>query len=285
MDAPLIAVEQNRVFIRLAGLGGKGTFSRMVSHDPKEYITALALKAPVAAINRATYRDGEALPVHEIRVADVTKDQTFLADKSAISFVSGVSGQNRLDVLQSTLLAQLAANKKFPDATGSLDWCTSFADVLANIGWVVEGAGVSSYQMKGDLFQMDTAIIEVLVAAFGQDYLSIIKSTLGSMGKLAKDGRVQVFEKNTHNLSKGFFQMGLVSESNNAVSLQLGAFFLSTSDKIENILFFHSSKESSSMEYFSRKASLTPEIYATIRPTIVAKLGAAVTKYVDEIEI
>ena len=256
----------------------------MAPHNPIEYIATLALKAPPAAIPRATYRDGETSAENELSFLE-NQDQTFLSNKSAISFVSGVNGQNRSDVIQSTLLAQLAANKKYPDSAGSLDWCKYFADVLANIGWTVEGTGISTYQMNGNLFQMNAALIEVLVAAFGQDYLGIIKTTLNSIGKLAEDNRIQVFEKNTHDLTNGFFQIGLVSEQNDAVALHLGAFFITSSDKIQNILFFQSSKEKSTLEYFSRKVTLSPEIYKNVRSAVTAKLGTAVTKYVDEIEI
>ncbi|MEO5996598.1 MAG: hypothetical protein ABIN89_07715 [Chitinophagaceae bacterium] len=250
-----------------------------------EFIAALSLKAPLAASNRAIFRDVMEPAVQDLSF-DKSKDQSFLSDKSALSFVSGVSEQNRTDVVQSTLLAQLAANKQFPDSSGSMEWCNVFASVLSNIGWVIEGTGVSTYQMKGNIFAVNTAILEILVAAFGQDYLSIIKTTIDSMRNLSdQDNRIRVFEKNTHSLSKGFFQVGLVSEQNNAVSLQLGAFFISSSERIDNILFFSSSKESSTLDYFSRKATFSPDIYKNIRQAVSNKLGTAVMKYVDQIDI
>lgn len=214
------------------------------------------------------------------------EEQSFLSSKSVVSFASEVSENNRRDILNSTLLAQLAANKKFPDDVQVLEWYREFVKVLSTIGWVMEEAAFSTFKSAKDIFEVENAIINILTTAFGGDYLSVITKTLDAIKDLSDDnGKITAFEKNTHSLSKGAFQIALAVERNNTVSMQLGTFMLTSSNEIKKILFFKSTTDRTKLEYCSRKATLNEEIYAKVRQIVIDKLGDRVTNFVTEIDI
>ncbi|MCF0069576.1 hypothetical protein LZD49_03780 [Dyadobacter sp. CY261] len=213
-------------------------------------------------------------------------EQSFMNAKSIVSFVSEIDGQRRDDVLNSVLLAQLAANKQFPGDDQSLEWYEEFVKVLNNIGWNIQGAEFTHFESKDDVFEVENVIIDILLTAFGGTFINVITKTLNAIKGLAdSSGKITVFEKNTHSLSKGAFQIGLAKQENEAVSLQIGTFLITSSNEIKRILFFKTTKDKTSLDYCSRTGTLNEGIYAKIRESVVAKLGGKVTEFIAEVEI
>lgn len=246
------------------------------------YVTNLELKYPSEAFEIFKGRDAV-----EENIVKEGQGQAFLSDKSLVSFVSGVSGQNRKDVLNSTLLAQLAANKKVSIETDMNGWYKAFIEVLGKLGWQIEGAEINTFEAKESLYAVENVIIDILTAAFGGNYVLIIKATLDSLKKMSEsnDDKITVFEKNTHTLSKGCFQIALAVQENDAVSMQLGTFLLTSSNEMKKILFIKLEKDKTTLEYTSRKATLNTDVYAAVRETVLTKLSQDVIDYVAEIEI
>src|SRR4051794_9253487 len=177
----------------------------MITQDLVGYVSDLDLQAPEGRF--ATMRDAETAPIKE------GQDQAFLADKSLVSFVSEVTGQNRQDVLNSTLLAQMAANKQFPNEADLLDWYRTFIEVLSKIGWEIEAGEFSTFESSKDAFEVQDSIIDILTSAFGAGFIPVILKVLESIKNLSnKDHKIIAFEKNTHSLTKGCFQIALADE-------------------------------------------------------------------------
>jgi N-acetyl-anhydromuramyl-L-alanine amidase AmpD len=213
-------------------------------------------------------------------------EQSFLNARSLVSFVSDVNGQRRDDVLNSVLLAQLAANRQFPAEDQLLDWYKAFVGVLNKIGWVIEEAEFSTFESSGTVFDVQNAIIDILTTAFGGSFMALITRTLSAIKGLSdSNGKITAFEKNTHSISKGGFQIGLVKEENNTVYLQIGTFMLTSSNEIRRILFFKSTNDKTSLSYCSRTGTLNEEVYATIRSSVQQKLGLKADEFITGIEI
>ncbi|ANE50620.1 hypothetical protein [Flavisolibacter tropicus] len=252
-----------------------------VQQDPIAYVSDLEIGLPKAAPGLAR---GEGEPEGIKLIEGV--EQAFIADKSLISFITNVPAQNREDILQSTLLAQLAANKKYPKEDDILHWYQMFAEVLSNIGWLVEGKDISTFESSGQVFEVQDAIIKILTAAFGGNYLSVITKTLEAVKALSdEDRRILAFEKNTHTLKKGCFQIGLAVVEKDAVFLHLGTFLLTSDHKIKQILFFRATKDKTKLEYISKRATFSPVAYSQIRNTVAEKIKEHMTAYVSEISI
>ncbi|GAB3644156.1 hypothetical protein [Spirosoma arcticum] len=245
---------------------------------------------PIKFVRDLEFEDAvEAYPIERGgQVPDMAEgvEQSFLNAKSLVSFVSDINGQRRSDVLNSVLLAQLAANKKFPDENQLVDWYKEFVRVLNNLGWVIEAAEFSSFESSGTVFEAENAIISILSAAFGGSFMVVITKTLEAIKGLSdSNGKITAFEKNTHTQSKGAFQIGLVREENGTVTLQMGTFLLTSSNEIRKILFFKSTKDKTKLNYCSRTGTLNEEIYAKIRNQVQDKLGGKITDFITEIDL
>ena len=248
----------------------------MTTIDHVKYVKTLEIQSPIAGF--PSTKGGA--PVIE------GAEQSFINDKSLVSFVSDVSGQRRSDVLNSILIAQLAANKQFPDELQILDWYKAFINVLNNLGWTIEAAEFSSFRSDTDVFEVENAIIDILTNAFGEVFKTVIIKTLASIKGLSDaNGKITAFEKNTHSLSRGAFQIGLAKEENGVVMIQLGMFMLTSSSQIKRILFFKSTKEKTRLDYCSRKGTLNEDVYANIRKPVSDKLAGKATEFIAEVEI
>ena len=214
------------------------------------------------------------------------ENQTFAADKSLVSFTAGISKENRQDVLDSMLLAQLAANHQYPDESKIIDWYNEFTNVLSAIGWTVEDKNNSTFKANKDVIEVEKAVITILTAAFGSALIPIILLTLKSIKELgANKTKFIAFEKSTHSEKRGAFQIAHAVETDSSVTVQMGTFLISSKKEIKQILFFTSSKDETSLDYYSQKVTLNKTTYGTIRNAIAKKLKAKAADCLVEIEL
>lgn len=215
------------------------------------------------------------------------KEQSFFTEKSLVSFASTVTGQLRNDVLQTVLLAQMAANKQFPDQENLFDWYHVFLDTLARLGWIVENINTQNYDIAKAEFELDNVIIDILSAAFGQNYILIIKKTLEAIKKMTdEDRKIKAFEKNTRSVSQRGFQIALANEEGGVVAIQIGTFMLDTSLDLRKILFFKTEKEVTDLQYILKRAALNSASYDDdIRKEVNAKIKGVQLTNISEIEI
>src|SRR5450631_775527 len=151
------------------------------------------------------------------------KEQAMIVDKSLISFVSGLTAENRADILESTLLAQLGAKRKVTDEPDVIGWYKSYIEILTKIGWTMEGGEVQHFSAKANVVEIQAVIIDILKAAFGADFLQIVTRALDGIKSLAdSNGKIDAFEKNTHSESNASFQIAVATQEGGAVSMNLG---------------------------------------------------------------
>jgi hypothetical protein len=254
----------------------------MPNKDPKKFVQSLDLEFPKFAIERLS---PEGL-TRALESGDDGSPESFINNRSVISFVSDVPGQSRQDVLNSTLIAQLAANKKYPNDADLIKWFETYCEVLSQIGWTFQLKDSSDLSSSKTVFEMDAAIIELIGAAIGANAVAILKSTLAAFKSLSdSDNKIIAFEKNTHSLNKGSFQVGMVSVKDNAVAIRMGGFLLSTEEVIRQILFFKGSKDKFNLQVKTVEGTLNTDVYDLVRNDIKSKLGISTQKYVAELEI
>ena len=252
-----------------------------MQQDPKSYVAALQLSYPENAYKYAV-RGVPAEPEPE----STNEDKAYLDNKSIVSFVAGVSPENRQDILDSTLLAQLAAGHLYPDPKDLKQWYEKYTEVLRNIGWSIQANEFSEVASSGSLFEMKNAILGIISAAFGGNYLAIVTKVLDALKNLSdSDSKIVAFEKNTHSAGKGTFQLAMVEEINDAVALRMAGFIISTSSAVKRILFFSSKKETATVSSNTMACTLNKETYANVRSTVKQKLGDKAKQYIAEITI
>lgn len=205
---------------------------------------------------------------------------------SLVSFVAGVSQQHKSDGLNSTLLAQLAANKKFDREQNPVEWYKFYVNVLENIGWVIQQWDFTRFKASGSTFTVESVIADVLAAIATGDDKKIVEETINAVKALDKgDGRLVIWDQNSTSLNKGNFQISACSESDGVLVMKLGAFHFNTSETVTGVLWFQFS--TSNTEFFKggQTVNLNEEVYAQVREAVLTKLGKNAQDFVGNLDI
>jgi hypothetical protein len=222
----------------------------------------------------------------ELEAVEGSKAESYISNKSIMSFTADVSAEARKDVLFSTLLAQLAADKKVADEDKLEEWLKVYNHTLGNVGWVVQATEFSNFETSKSVVEMQNVIIDILKSALGGTAIDIIIKTLDAFKKLSdSDNKVLAFENNTHSLTKGTFLLGVANETNGAVAISTAMFQLTSTNKITRILFIKTEKDKMQLSYATSQYTLSPDIYNMVRQPIIEKLGDRVLEYIAAIDI
>lgn len=210
----------------------------------------------------------------------------YVVDGSMVSFVANLDPQFQSDVLNSTLLAQLAANKKYDRETNTVEWYKFYRNVLENVGWVVQSFDFLKYNASGDSFTVNSVVVDVLKAIATGNEIAIVAQSLDALKALSgDDGRLVLWDSSTHSASAGNFQLGVASMSGGNVIMKLGTFYFSTTESTTSFLWFSYSSTEMSLYKGGQSIVLNEEIYSKVRQTVIDKLGKAAQDFVGNLDI
>lgn len=215
---------------------------------------------------------------------------TCINDRMLQSFAAGLTTQQKSDVLNSTLLAQLAANKAYPtDAAGKYDvsgWYSKFSEVLLNLGWISQNTFFKHYQMSGKSFTVDKALLEILTGLLEQNSLLLAKAAISALNNLpSTDNKFTLFNFNTCSDQMGNLSLGVCTESGGTVDYSFAAMYLETSKKIKQILFVDFSTSEFKLYTGTNTITLNSEVYAIVREEVVKKLNNMAAAYISALQI
>jgi len=242
-----------------------------------EYIAALELPDDDASL--AQFRD---VPL----VLEDDKEGGAVDAGSLVSFVSGVSKTHKEDVLNSTLLAQLAANKAWNREEQTVQWYDKYHEVLENIGWVISGFEFSKYKASGSQFEVEQVVLEVLAAIATGPQIAAAIAIMKALKEVSKGSKpFKLWDEQTNNGSKGNFQISSCIEDDSNVAMALGAFYFKATKVDFQFLWFKFSSDSTEIYKGGQVVVLNEEIYGTVRKAIKDKLGQKAVDYVAGIDI
>jgi hypothetical protein len=205
---------------------------------------------------------------------DGSENQAFVTAGSLVSFVSGISSQSQIDVLNSTLLAQIAADKKFEREEQTAEWLDFYRNVLEQVGWVTQEWSWNPFNASGNETDVDKAVLTILAAIATQNELLIIKAAIDAAKALPDgDGRITLFDHYSASKTAGCFQIGIASEDGGAVALKMGSFRIFSSNNVTKILWFKFSTQNTQITQGTMAATLNAGIYGQLRTTVEQKLG------------
>jgi hypothetical protein len=211
----------------------------------------------------------------------------FVCGGSLVSFVAGVSRQSQHDALNSTLLAQLAANRKYDREADTVNWYKFYRDVLENVGWVVQGFDFTKLHASGSSFTVDKVVLDIIASlATGGADLAAVEATLKAAKALkGSDGRLVLFEQSSHSLKQGNFQIGLATEYGGALALGIAAMYFSTQQNVTSILWFSFSNSETDLYKGGQRMTLNLDVYRQVRQAIIDKLGDKAERFVKDLDI
>jgi hypothetical protein len=258
---------------------GFGAYFRSLALQPPppmDFVTPARRKARAKAAPRRR-RTGAAVPPPEASVNV----------GSLLSFVDGVSEQEKNDVLYSVQLAQRAASGTFDRFTQTQAWYGKYVEILENLGWAVEQFAFSRLDHAEGEFRMDQAALAIIGAIATQNQLAVLQQGLDALSKLADgDGTISLFDFHSSMEGSGNFQLGSVQRSaNGALSLAIGAFYFRSVDERKRFLFFRWGSQQVNFWTAAQRMTLNTAFYARRRADVIATLDADASKFISGLKL
>ena len=124
---------------------------------------------------------------------DGTQTDAYVDGSSVVSFVGNVDSTARSDVLNSTLLAQLVANKKYDRFEDTKNWYKMYVSVLEKVGWVIQDFNFQQYDIHGANVMVSDVILEVIKSIMSGPEIVAIQAALDALKSQANMHWYDVF--------------------------------------------------------------------------------------------
>jgi hypothetical protein len=210
---------------------------------------------------------------------DGAKEQAAVVGGEVIAFVKGVTPEQRADIVNASLLAQLVAKKRVPcPATlGAVTaWYDSYFDTLSNIGFALQDQAFAQYHEKSDSFQAHEAILEVAAVLMGgsPSALALVHTTLKALQKMGEDSPwITLFNRESQSANTARFQIGLAeADPTHGLLLSLMAFGLEARSRLTQVLFFRFRQNEVTLQHHSSKVTVDAALLGEVRLEIAEKL-------------
>ena len=205
---------------------------------------------------------------------------------SLVSFVGGISGLHKSDVLNSTLLAQLAANKQFDRFKQTREWYTFYTDVLSNLAWNIPNFFFREYQPSGTELVLSDAILDILSAIATGDEMKILEAALsGLRDNPSNEGPLTLFDQQSFPENIGTFQIFPCSMDRGDVVMAQAAMQFTSEKHVTRFLWFKWTSFSVKLFQSSQKGVLNEDIYSKIRQDVITKLGDNAKQFILDLKI
>ncbi|HCI13644.1 MAG TPA: hypothetical protein DFK12_06705 [Gallionellaceae bacterium] len=219
---------------------------------------------------------------------DELKNQAMVVGSEVVSFVKGVTAERREDIVNSALLAQLAANKKASNSD-IFKWYDAYFDALGQLGWVLQDSAFNAYEEQADGMEAHEAILQVATVLLGAapTALAVITSTINAMKSMdANSPWLTIFNRESRTAKSSRFQIALAEQDESGqFMVTMMAYSLEAESSITQVLFFKIRKNKVSLKHNSGKVTINESVLSSVRDKIKAKLADRVGDYVDSIDI
>lgn len=175
-----------------------------------------------------------------------------LVGSEIIAFVQGVTPERRQLVVQSSLLAQLVAKKRVPDASQLLPWYDVYRDVLQNIGWAIQAMDVREFEQDEQGLDAHEGIIQAATVLLGPN-VAALNAVIGTIQALKSVGEGKpwftLFHREAQAASTAHFQVSLVHPGEgDSFMVSLMACLLKASSGLTQVAFFKFRSEAATLQ-------------------------------------
>lgn len=193
---------------------------------------------------------------------------------SLVAFAPGVSELHQRDVLQSLLLAQLAANVKAERHKDPVAWFKAYRSVLEQTAWVVAASSTATrYLPRVSKFSATTVVNDTFREQVAPEELAYVTATVDTYRSDLNGASQLVFECPSHSGGIGNFQVALATEEDGTVSVHIAQVSFNAPQHVTRLM----------LEEFTNTAKFqvgflvliqNEEVYATVRSAIAAKVDS-----------
>ena len=259
--------------------------------DPLEAVTYLEnvkLPMPPSPPDGLLGAKGPAIPTPPEYASGV--DQAVTVGSQIAEFAADVPADMRPRILNSFLLAQLAANREIKDTGGGTkQWYDKYVEVLTKIGWLLESKQVSMREVSSDTLEVHKEIIPLLIAVLGTavPVTAVIISVLKSLADMDKNQPwITLFDRESQRASANQFQMSYASVDESAgPRISLVCFELDASRSLTQVLFFKFSTAKATLSHFGADLGINPAVFERSIKVVENRIADYVTNYIEDIKL
>jgi hypothetical protein len=216
------------------------------------------------------------------------KDQAVVLGSEVISFAKGVSGETRQVIADSTLFAQLTANKQVPDANEIDRWYEKYFEVLTSVGWTLANKSFVSYQASSDDVDVTQAVLSIAAGLLGGPATTAFQLVKGALDALTKGAGnqpwVTLFKRESQRSQAGRFQVAVVHpDADSGFAISSMAFSLRATSTLTQVLFVKVRRDLAEFRQASGEVTINEKVLASVSPIIGQKLIAYAQSYVKQL--
>ena len=256
----------------------------MAKIDVRQYIETLR---PTVERSLAIHKTKRTVVSAPTQPPTNNQEQSYVDAGSLVSFTNRLSTQNKEDVLNGTLLAQLAADGVADRTKQTEAWYRKYVEVLSHIGWVIQSFNFQRYTMRGESFAINKALLNIVKDLLTAEEFDLIERTMDSLQDDGNQPWWHVFSKESSGPSEnGNFQVcPCQQDSSGQVIMTLGSFYFQASETNERWFWFN--YNASKMHFFrgTQTCTLDGDVYGQVRQTIKDMLGDQARDYLGGLKL
>jgi hypothetical protein len=205
-------------------------------------------------------------------------------------FGAGVDPAQRKDIVNSFLVAQLAANSFITNVGGGAsEWYERFFYVLANSGWNVDRSAQSTRDSSGAPEEIHRMVVPILTAALG-NAVAAASAVVGVLNGLAASAAqrpwIALFQRESQRASANLFQIGHVAGGAGAPpSATLSNFELTAQQSVTQVLFFRFSSTQATLKYSTATLSMNVPVFETVKPLVAERLREHLDAFIAAVDV
>lgn len=250
----------------------------MFLEERLEFIDSLP-SLPKESLRTFMYEPASA-PLH-----DINKPTASVLPGTIDAYFPGVPQNVIDDVDLCKLIMQNAASKKFPEDDRLFEWYKYYVEGLATLGWVIQNKHMQETTLRKIGLTMDMVALEVARGLIGKDaalLANIAKKAVETVQSSPKT--IEIFDKENKLGKQAKFDIAPVwLDTAGSPNMILNCISLDARESTRGILFWKSTKQSTSVKTGAVRTYLNLKTFSLISDTLYAKYSANSKKFIDQL--
>ncbi|KAI0706879.1 hypothetical protein C8T65DRAFT_651203 [Cerioporus squamosus] len=216
------------------------------------------------------------------------QDSAYVAAGSCLAFrvFGSLPAKMKDDVLNTTLLAQLAANKQHDRQNEPTAWYDYYKYVLKSAGWVFGDFNLVHLSDANSYLTVDNLLLKLATEDFSGEELALYTKMIEALKQAKNESARKLFDLSSKSSNKANFQAGVASNPIQGMTIMtLGTYYYSAEKNIDTVLFFNFGSQKIDFYGGSMRMVLDDDMYSQLRETVLDKLGAYANGLIIEIEL
>lgn len=249
----------------------------MLLEERIEFIESLP-PLPLTIMPRA-FADYSQNPPH-----DINKPTASVMPGTIDAFLPGVPQEIIDDVNICKLIAQADADRAFPEDAKLFEWYKLYIENLKKFGWVIQNRDIQQTTIRRVGLTMDQVSLEVAKGLIGAQAAQIL-ANVGNQAVEAvkKDPKaIEIFNSNRKLGTQAKFDIAPVwTDSSGQANMILNCISLDARESTRGILFWKSTRQSTTIKTGAVRTYLDNKIFSNIRDLMYKKYSSHAEKFIE----